>query len=219
MITIEQIKAARALLGLKQSELATASNISLTSLNNIERGVTSPRVKTLEGIKSSLESFGIEFIRQDGVCQRQEHFNVEIVEGKEVVQKWLNDIIKKISIYGGDTLMSGIDEREFVARNEKELARYYKLFEQKKWKEKILICESDEFLYAPSSTTEYRWVDKSIFTQVPYAVYGNSYSIMTWGPPERVIIIENQTIADSARQQFMVHWNNATIISDQEKLK
>lgn len=213
MISIDQIKAARALLNLKQSDIAKTAGLSLTSLNNIERGVTSPRVTTLKSIKAALEQSGVEFISQDGVRRRQEEFNVEIVEGKEVVKKWLHDIIETISIHGGDTVMSGIDEREFVARDEHELAEYYKFFEQKNWKEKILICEGDNFLYAPSAVTEYRWIDKAIFTQAPYAVYGNSYSIMTWGPPERVIIIKNKTIADSARRQFMAHWENATIPS------
>ncbi len=51
MITNAQIRAARALLGWKQTELATAARLSEMSVKNIERGDTDPRVSTLHAIK------------------------------------------------------------------------------------------------------------------------------------------------------------------------
>ncbi|MGO4196901.1 helix-turn-helix transcriptional regulator [Rhizobium sp. YAF28] len=62
MITNAQIRAARALLGWKQTELATAARLSEMSVKNIERGDTDPRVSTLHAIKSALETAGIRFI-------------------------------------------------------------------------------------------------------------------------------------------------------------
>lgn len=61
MIVKEQIKAARAMLNMKQSELAKKAGVSLATLNNIERGSDS-RVSTLDKIRKALESEGIEFI-------------------------------------------------------------------------------------------------------------------------------------------------------------
>lgn len=60
MIVKEQIRAARAMLDIKQSELAVMAGISLATLNNIERGADS-RVSTLQKIEIALENEGIEF--------------------------------------------------------------------------------------------------------------------------------------------------------------
>ena len=66
MITVEQIRAARAMLGLKQHELAKKADISIGTLNNIERGVqTDPKLSTMRAIQHALEILGIEFTEED----------------------------------------------------------------------------------------------------------------------------------------------------------
>ena len=60
MISPGQIRAARSIIGVKQSDLAKASGISLATLNNIERGVGDPRASTLDAIESALQDAGVE---------------------------------------------------------------------------------------------------------------------------------------------------------------
>jgi transcriptional regulator with XRE-family HTH domain len=62
MITAGQIRAARALIGWKQTDLAKASAVSEISIKNIERGVTDPRYKTLEAIQKAFEKAGVVFL-------------------------------------------------------------------------------------------------------------------------------------------------------------
>lgn len=62
MITPAQIRAARALIGWKQTDLATASGISEMSVKNIERGVTDPRASTLQAMQTALEQAGVVFL-------------------------------------------------------------------------------------------------------------------------------------------------------------
>ena len=62
MITPAQIRAARALLGWKQADVAAHSGVSLMSIKNIERGATDPRSSTLRAIQSALESGGVIFL-------------------------------------------------------------------------------------------------------------------------------------------------------------
>lgn len=66
MITPAQIRAARALIAWKQTQLATAAGLSEMSVKNIERGTTDPRVSTMLAIQSALESAGVMFIDQNG---------------------------------------------------------------------------------------------------------------------------------------------------------
>lgn len=63
MITIQQIKAARAMLGYSQQMLAKKAGISVATLNNIERAAqTDHKLSTLNAIRRALESGGIEFM-------------------------------------------------------------------------------------------------------------------------------------------------------------
>jgi transcriptional regulator with XRE-family HTH domain len=65
IITPEQIRGARAMLGLTQAQLAARAGLSKTGLNNIERGKADPKASTLVAIQSALESAGIEFTNGD----------------------------------------------------------------------------------------------------------------------------------------------------------
>ncbi|MCK0197758.1 helix-turn-helix domain-containing protein [Ancylobacter sp. 6x-1] len=62
MITPIQMRAARALIGWTQLEVARAAGVSEMSVKNIERGVTDPRVSTLRAIQQAFEDAGVEFI-------------------------------------------------------------------------------------------------------------------------------------------------------------
>lgn len=62
MITGAQIRAARGLIGWKQSDLAKASGISEISIKNIERGVTDPRSSTLAAIQAAFDAAGVVFL-------------------------------------------------------------------------------------------------------------------------------------------------------------
>lgn len=68
MITPGQIRAARALLGWKQTDLASASGVSEISIKNIERGATDPRASTLRAIQAAFEAGGVIFL-EEGVVR------------------------------------------------------------------------------------------------------------------------------------------------------
>jgi predicted transcriptional regulator len=62
MISAEQIRAARALIGWKQTDLAKASGVSEISIKNIERGVTDPRSSTVAALQRAFEKAGVVFL-------------------------------------------------------------------------------------------------------------------------------------------------------------
>lgn len=66
MLTPGQIRAARALLGWKQTDLAERAGISEISIKNIERGATDARASTLGKVQTALEAAGVEIIPSDG---------------------------------------------------------------------------------------------------------------------------------------------------------
>lgn len=62
VIVPAQIRAARALIGWKQTELAAASGVSEISIKNIERGATDPRASTLAALQAAFEKAGVVFL-------------------------------------------------------------------------------------------------------------------------------------------------------------
>jgi DNA-binding XRE family transcriptional regulator len=66
LITPIQMKAARALLGWRQADLATASGVAEITIRIIERGATDARGSTLGKIQSAFEAAGLEIIPGGG---------------------------------------------------------------------------------------------------------------------------------------------------------
>lgn len=65
MITARQIRAARALLGWSQQQLADKAIVSLNALARLETGNVDSRVSTLSAIQKALTKAGIEFLDAD----------------------------------------------------------------------------------------------------------------------------------------------------------
>ena len=62
MITPAQIRAARAMLGWKQTDLCRLSGVSEMSIKNIERGITDARASTLSSIQKAFLDAGVVFL-------------------------------------------------------------------------------------------------------------------------------------------------------------
>jgi predicted transcriptional regulator len=66
MLTAQQIRGARAMLGLTQGDLAHQAGIPAAALDQIESGMANPKPATLRLVKAALERAGIAFIEADG---------------------------------------------------------------------------------------------------------------------------------------------------------
>lgn len=60
-----QCRAARALLGLEQGEVAEAAGVARATLIDFEKGQRTPRAATIASIKAALEAQGVEFTNGD----------------------------------------------------------------------------------------------------------------------------------------------------------
>jgi predicted transcriptional regulator len=62
MITPRQIRAARALLGWSQQQLADKAIVSLNAVTRLEKGKVDSRVSTINAIEKTLIKAGVEFL-------------------------------------------------------------------------------------------------------------------------------------------------------------
>lgn len=65
MITPRQIRAARALLGWSQQQLADKAIVSLNAVARLEKGIVDSRVSTVLAIQKALAKAGVEFLNAD----------------------------------------------------------------------------------------------------------------------------------------------------------
>jgi transcriptional regulator with XRE-family HTH domain len=66
MVTSAQCRAARGLLNWSQQDLADQAGIGIVTVRQLEAGVNVPRRATLEVVRRAFETFGVEFIDEDG---------------------------------------------------------------------------------------------------------------------------------------------------------
>lgn len=203
MITIQQVKAARALLDWKQSDLAEACSLSLTAINNLERGIGSPRMETINAIRQTLENAGIEFTDGEGVRKRGEVIELNVFEGSRFITL-MNDYAFPYLKASGQSLMCGIDERRFVEYGKEEVKRYDDFIRQNKVVERIIIRENDTYIL--SDPKAYRWVPEGLIGKVPYMIYGEVFVLIIWDA-KKTICIRNASLTDSFHRQFEFLWS------------
>lgn len=214
MISIGQIKAARALLGWRQQDLAKRSGLSLAAINKLERNLVSPRQFTLELLQQSFEQEGVEFTEGPGVRLTDNLFAIQTLIGTEAPIKLLDDIFNTLKDKGGDVLLSGIDE-SLWAKYAEYVAFHLSRLKTHNIKSRALLCERDTNVLHYLDSDIYRWISKEIFTQLLYYVYADKFALVVWGTPIRITIIQNKLVSDTFRRQFEMNWKNGKVLPKQ----
>lgn len=210
MITLLQIKAARALLGWNQEDLAVAAGLSLPSINNLERGIHSPRPDTLKSIQIACEKAGIQFLDNNGVSLRPTDYSFKVLNGPDFIKELDEDIIATMKSADHEILAFSYDERKWIELAGLHNHLYAEARDKINWREKILIPETADFIVCPE--TVYRMLPDHFFDKVTYEVYADRLALIDFAAM-RVTIITNTVIADSYRQQFLALWDIAKLPS------
>ncbi len=203
MITLAQIKAARALLNWTQETLAKASSLSLPGINNLERGLTTPRKDTLTAIENALNLAGIEFIDTSGVRLKTPDFNIEMIEGPGWLARYDDDIMSVLLTSDDEILQFSCDERLWMVYGSSTNHHYVDHKLKVGFRQRILTPASADFISSPPE--DYRLIAPEYFSRVSYQVYGNRLALILW-EAQRVTLIKSQMLADAFRAQFELLW-------------
>ncbi len=210
MITIEQIKAARGLLDWNQDDLAKHTHISKNAINNLERRVVMPRLNTLNAIQHAFEEAGVEFLEGIGVRLMGNVLQVKMFEGKDSVYRLWNDMLDSLK-KGDERLITGVNEAKFIqgpVEKERFDVMAEKFIKYGIKGRKLSLHGDTAFL---DSSSEYRWVNNEQFSKIPMCIYANKFTINIYEPVQRILVIENATIAESFRSYFNNLWKSAKI--------
>ncbi len=210
MITIRQIDAGLALLGLGRSDLAVGLGLNKSTLNAYFTGQSSVPSGRLAEIQKWLEDSGIVFTEDEGV--RMNKAEIVRYEGQQGFISFMKDVVDVAKHGGGtDICISNVNEADWESNLPIEFAESYReeMKKVKNLKSKIMVREADDFLTA-TEFAEYRAFPNSTFSDdASFYAYGDKLALITFHENSvQIIVLKNKKFADSFRTMFYAVWNS-----------
>lgn len=204
MPTIEQIRAARALIGWSQGELAQQAGLSQTGIARIENGTNQPNSSTVEKITRAFDNAGILFI--SGGVQRVQD-KLIVFEGEDCLRRLQDDIFHTLQDEKGEVLLLGISE---ISQAEKENYDYTLMHIERMKKtgitERILVREDEKTFIAPKSW--YRTIPEKYFSPHTVFIYKTRIALALREPHNKVLLLDNVFFAEGMKSFFNMLWDN-----------
>jgi transcriptional regulator with XRE-family HTH domain len=213
MIDADQLRAARALLNWKTTDLAEKSGVSVNTINKNENGIVFGRRETMELLQKTLEDAGIEFLPGSGV--RKKSRVVVTYEGSEANKLLVEDIYNTLQSTGGEMLVAHVDEGDSIKNLEIDwLSEQIRKRKEAGITHRLLVRADDPNLIPPLDN--YRCIPKAYFSPYPLYIYGSKLALVSWEPSPRVVIVEDARFAESAKKLFDFVWLHADPISQRK---
>lgn len=209
MLSIEQCRGARGLLGWTQQDLADASGLSKTAINNFEKGHSDIKNESLRAIRMAFESAEIEFLDQNGMRKKSE--DVRIFKGPSSMGNLLEDIHTAMSTRSGEILISNVDNTLSSQVTTQRLFDHIELLKTNDIRERILCVEGTKNVLSPND--ECRWISKSkVPGRMPTFIYADKVAFQLWD--QSIIVVINSSEAHNAEtRRFEQLWTLAEIPS------
>jgi transcriptional regulator with XRE-family HTH domain len=207
-ITIQQIKAARALLDWTQEDLANHAGLNIDQIRRFEAGRSRP-LEVLENTYRTFISHGLAFL-EEGVIKKKNE--IRVLRGQQGFWDFYDDVYETIRTGGGDIFVHNVDESLFVKwLGEKDALYDERMSALDNFRQKIILKEGDTNFAAPFKTTEYRWAAKGDFhASAPFYLYGHKLAMIMFDPEDvSVFILDQPRIADSYKTIFLSAWERA----------
>ena len=212
MITPDQIRAARALKGWSQGELAARTGLAVPTIANIEIGKQEPSVKTMDKIIDAFILGGVDFTER-GVEKKDENSKfinlLKKGEDDNIYISLVEDVLftltniedeskKEVLIFCGDDRISPPKINSLYKKMRANGIRHRQLSE-----------EGNTYLLA--GIEEYRYVPSEYYLNNVTLVYGDKYAICLGNveleKPDEIIIINDEGTARIHRNNFELLWS------------
>ena len=203
MIDAIQLRAARAMLDWKTSDLAEMSGVALNAINKIERSKVLGRRDTMEKLQKVFEGAGLEFLPDSGV--RMKNRIVITYAGEDCFKNLMVDVYETLQSTGGEFLVAHLEEGlAKQSLNEDFMREQIHKRKETNISCRMLVRADDPNLVPPYDT--YRAIPDEFFSPYPFCMYGSKLALVSWKPSPQVIIIDDERFAESARKLFEIAW-------------
>ncbi len=208
MPTIEQIRAARALIGWSQSDLADKAGLSQTGIARIENGTNHPNATTTNKILTAFDSADVEFIGDSGVKKRTSE--VVTLEGKTGFIRFLDEVYETVSEKGGLVCLHNANPEnwykwvgeDFYNAHAQRMSKIEKDFEFR------ITTRVGEDNFISSSFAEYRFIPSEMFNDQSIYAYGDSLAFINFGSDSVAVhILKNSYFSQGFQALFNIAWD------------
>lgn len=212
-VSLEQIKAARALLGWSQKDLGNKADINVNTVAAIETGKNVPHQETYKKIINAIELAGIEFIENDGL--RRKTSGVVTYRGREGFAIFRKDVLREARKENPDICISNLDERLFDKWGEGEINKNYRnaMAEIRESHQSFRfrsLSRKDDTHFSAHRHSEYRWVPEDEFGEFPFYVYGQKTAMILFEEDNiEIFVINHPTVTSFFRAKFEKEWARA----------
>ena len=199
MITLEQIRAARALKGWSQEELARRAGVTQVTVANIELGNSRGSPKSMRAITRSFENSGVEFI--EGGVRLNKNF-INFFDTPDSYLRVLDDVYFTLMGTGGEVLFSGSDERKSTPEVNEALSR----IRDAGIRMRSIVEEGNFFLLGPLE--EYRQMPRQYMSDDVRVIYEDKVAFLTQVHPHaKVMLVQNEYISRDLKRNFNYMWD------------
>lgn len=196
-ITIEQIKAARALLKWTQKDLARHAGLNEDQVHNFEAG-RSRSLDVLESMHRTFALHGIDFVDGGVVPRMVSSFILDSYT------ELLNDISRSMPD-GGEVLKHCVDDR----RSSEEIKKQVEDMRKSGIKERLTISEDND--YVAGNPEDYRQIPKDYFASSEVVIiYLNKVAFFVEG---QALVIVSNNLANVFKDQFEYWWQKGKVIN------
>ena len=212
MLTIEQIRAARALLDWSQHDLAEHAGLSQTGIARIENGTNKPNSKTLQKISSAFDRNDIEFIGTSGLRKRSNE--IKRLHGRDGFREFMNDVYEVAKKEGGEICLHNAKPdnwykwlgKEWYEEHSKRMSELGTSISVK------ITAEKGNLNFIANSFAEYRWMPEHLFNEQSIYAYGDRIALLFFSDNEvNIVIIKNRDIKEGFTGLFNVAWDKTAI--------
>ncbi len=207
MITIEQCRGARGLIGWTQQDLADASGLSKTAINNFEKRHSDIKAESIKAIRMAFESMDIEFLEQDGVRKKSE--NLRLLKGPMALGDILDDIQETAGYPSSEILIHNIDQNFIINLPTQKLFAHMELIKTHNITERILCTEGIKTLL--SQEDQCRWLPEDMLKNaMPTIIYGKKVAFQLY-EQSMFVLINSAEASEVERKRFETLWAEAKI--------
>jgi len=217
-ITMAQIRCARGLLDWSQAELSRRTDISTTSIGNIESGNTQARESTLQVIRNVFERAGIDFIGMDGVRLQTEF--MKTYTGVQGLSDFMDHVYETAKQFGGEIVLFNAYPENWI----KLLGQDWMDMHSKRMSglgNKISVkitSKPGETRFISKDFAEYRWFPKELFSDRCLYAYGDNIAFVNFEENNvSVTVLQQNDFAHAFRILFNIAWEHVAVSPKKEK--
>ncbi|MBX2833498.1 MAG: helix-turn-helix domain-containing protein [Micavibrio sp.] len=204
MLSIELCRGARGILGWTQQDLADASGLSKTAINNFEKGHSDIKSESSKAIRLAFESAEIEFLEHNGIRKKSE--GMKILRGMNACDLLLDDMNSQISTSDKPFQIINTTGPLYGKVSNNKVDMFYKNLAESNISQKIITSPSIKNKDLPKTT--FRYIPENLSKgNVTTYIYANKVAQELW-ESSMIVLINSADVNDAERCRFEAIWNS-----------